>query len=205
MPDCGRIAPDAYLRWDVPLDCARAKPAGHGHHRKLEIDPTRHPGLLSLFRFPSCPVTDIGTLKKHESVHAIEDALLRIPHLQPVQLGQSGFGEPSRKLLVEVLPPVLVLYLKRFVYDASANGVVKINKAVQFAPELEIPPGTVFSFVFLVLAKTKNPSCLGRSRNHGAHFREICGACALQASWGALSPRRVRGQRKLYGRCAPPE
>ena len=76
-----------------------------------------------------------------------------------MQLGQSGLGEPSRKLLVEVVPPVLVVHLKRFVYDASANGMVKIKKPVQFAPELEIPPGTVFCFVFLVLAKTKN-SCI---------------------------------------------
>ena len=135
--------------------------------------------------FHHIPVTDIGILKKHESVHAVEDALLRIRHLQPVQLSQSGFGEASRKLLVEVLPPVLVLHLKRFVYDASANDVVKINKLVQFAPELGIPLGTVFCFVFLVLSKTK---CLGQSRNHGAHRREICGACTLQASWGALSP-----------------
>ena len=129
-------------------------------------------------------IADIGILQKHESVHAIEDALLRIS--QPVQLGQSGFGEASQKLLVEVLPPVLVLQLKRFVYDASANGIVKVNKSVQFAPELEVPPGAVFCFVFLVLARTKNPSCFGRSRNHGAHCGEICGAYALQASWGAL-------------------
>ena len=110
--------------------------------------------------FHHIPVTDIRILQKHESVHAMEDALLRIPHLQPVQLGQSGLGEPSRKLLVEVLPPVLVLHLKRFVYDASANGVVKINKPVQFGPELEVPPGTVFCFVFLVLAKTKSSLAL---------------------------------------------
>jgi hypothetical protein len=28
----------------------------------------------------------------------------------------------------------------------AADGIVKINKYVQFAPELEIPSGTIFHF-----------------------------------------------------------
>jgi ubiquitin carboxyl-terminal hydrolase 10 len=47
-------------------------------------------------------------------------------------------------VLIEVLPPVLVLHLKRFVYNAAANDVVKIGKPIQFSPELEIPLGTDF-------------------------------------------------------------
>jgi ubiquitin carboxyl-terminal hydrolase 10 len=50
-------------------------------------------------------------------------------------------------MLLEVLPPVLVLHLKRFLYDAAADGIVKISKPVRFAPELEIPLGMIFSFV----------------------------------------------------------
>jgi hypothetical protein len=112
--------------------------------------------------------TDIETLQKHDSVHAIEDALARISHLQPVQLGPSGSSEASQQVLIEVLPPVLVLHLKRFLYDVAAGGIVKISKPVQFAPELEIPLGTIFSFVSFVLAVTKNHSWLGR--NHGVRF-----------------------------------
>ena len=96
-------------------------------------------------------MTDIETLQKHESVHAVEDALARIRHLQPVQLDQSGLGDTSQKVLVEGLPPILVLHLKRFV---SADGIVKISKPVQFAPELKIPLGTIFSFVSPLLAET---------------------------------------------------
>ena len=80
-------------------------------------------------------------------MHAIEDALTRISHLQPVQLGPSGGGEASQQVLIEALPPVLVLHLKRFLYDASADGIVKIIKPVQFAAELEIPLGMIFLFV----------------------------------------------------------
>ncbi|KAF8467101.1 hypothetical protein DFH94DRAFT_639069 [Russula ochroleuca] len=75
----------------------------------------------------------------HDSVYAIENALARVSHLQPVQLGPSGLGEASQQVLIEALPPVLVLHLKRFQYDVAADGIVKISKPVQFAPELEIP------------------------------------------------------------------
>ena len=160
-------------------------------------------------RFPSpystnVLVTEIENVQKHDLVHAIEDALARITHLQPVQLGPSGRGEASQQVFVEVLPPILVLHLKRFLYD-SADGIVKVSKHVRFAPELEIPLGEIFSFVCPVLAKAQNPSCLGRSRNHGTRCWEIFGASALQAVWCALPPRRVRRQRTLYCRCAPPE
>jgi ubiquitin carboxyl-terminal hydrolase 10 len=93
-------------------------------------------------------VTDtIELLQKHDSVYAIEDALARISHLQPVELGPSGLSEASQQVLVEALPSVLVLHLKRFLYDVVADGIVKISKAVRFAPELEIlveiPLGTI--------------------------------------------------------------
>ena len=89
-------------------------------------------------------VTDI---QKHYSVCAIENAVSRISHLRPVQLGPSGVGEGSQQVLIETLPPVLVLHLKRFLNDAAADGIVKISKPVRFAEELEIPLGMVSSLV----------------------------------------------------------
>jgi hypothetical protein len=47
-------------------------------------------------------------------------------------------------VLIEALPPVLIIHLKRFYDDAAADGVVKNHKPVQFSPELEIPLGTIF-------------------------------------------------------------
>ena len=97
-------------------------------------------------------VTDIETLQKHDSVLAIEDALKLFLDQQTVQLGPSG--EASQQVLIEALPPVLVLHLKRFLYDKTTNSTLKTKKSVQFGRELEIPPGTIFfSFVSLVLAK----------------------------------------------------
>jgi ubiquitin carboxyl-terminal hydrolase 10 len=90
-------------------------------------------------------------------VLAIEDAVARISHLQPVQLGPSGSSEESKKqVLIEVLPSVLVLHLKRFLYDVATDGIVKISKSIQFAPQLEIPLGTNSSFIYTMLAKSHN-------------------------------------------------
>ena len=100
-------------------------------------------------------------------MHAVEDALVSILHPKPVQLGPFGSSEASQ--LVEKLPPVLVLHLKRFLYDVTTDGIVKIKKPVQFAPELEIPLGAIFSFVSFVLARAKIFSWFCRSRNHGTH------------------------------------
>jgi ubiquitin carboxyl-terminal hydrolase 10 len=80
-------------------------------------------------------------------VCTIEDALARISHPQTVQLGPSGARAANQQVLVEVLPPVLVLHPERFLYNAEADGIVKISKPIQFAPELDIPLGTGFSFV----------------------------------------------------------
>jgi hypothetical protein len=143
-----------------------------------------------------------------DSVHTVEDALAYISRPQPVHVGQSSSSEVSQQVQIEALPSVLVLHLERFLYDAAADGIVKISKPVQFPPELEIPLGksfSTFSFVSPVLLKAKNPFRLGWSRNHGTHDREIFGAGALQALWGVKPPRRVRRQRALYGRLTPSE
>ena len=100
-------------------------------------------------------------------MQTIEDALARISHLQPVELDQSGFREASQQVLINALPPVLVLHVKRFLCDVAAGGMFKISKHVQFAPELEIPLGTIFCFVSAVQARAKDPPCLGWYRNHG--------------------------------------
>jgi ubiquitin carboxyl-terminal hydrolase 10 len=42
--------------------------------------------------------------------------------------------------LIESLPPILVLHLKRFLYDTQVGDVVKVGKPISFTPELEIDP-----------------------------------------------------------------
>jgi hypothetical protein len=111
-------------------------------------------------------VTDIEPLQKHDSVQVIEDALAHISHLQPVELGPSSDSEASQQVLIEALPSVLVLHLERFLYDVAAGGIVKVSKAIQFAPELKNLHGTIISFSRM-LAKAKNLSM----------------SCLVQKSW----------------------
>jgi hypothetical protein len=64
-----------------------------------------------------------------------------------VQVSTSGLDNASEQVLIEALPPVLVLHLNRVRFDAAAGGMTKIGKSIQFAPELEIPLSTIFPFI----------------------------------------------------------
>jgi len=46
--------------------------------------------------------------------------------------------EAFRNLSLEELPPILILHLKRFVYDGKTGGVQKVMKQVEFSVDLEI-------------------------------------------------------------------
>ena len=140
-----------------------------------------------------------------DSVNIIQDALGHISQPQPVQVGQSNLSGTSQQVHIEHLPPVLVLHLKRFLYDVVTDGTTKINKHVQFPPELEIPLGTNSSSLLPMAAKINNPSWLDWYRNYGTRFREFCEAGTLQTSWSALPPWRVCGQQTLFSRRAPIE
>jgi len=81
---------------------------------------------------------------QREQVHTISDALQFISHPQSVQVtSQTRPGvtvEASQQVMIETLPPVLVLHLKRFLYDTQVGGVVKIGKPISFTPDLDIDP-----------------------------------------------------------------
>ncbi|KAF9014213.1 hypothetical protein BDQ17DRAFT_1419116 [Cyathus striatus] len=80
-----------------------------------------------------------------DTIHTIEDALAHISQPQPVQVthpSRPGVTvEASQQVLIESLPSVLVLHMKRFWYDPAVGGVVKVGKQVRFGPELTIGPG----------------------------------------------------------------
>ena len=72
------------------------------------------------------------------------------------QVGASGLDDASQQVLIEALPPVLVLHLNRVRYDVAAGCIKKIGRSIQLAPELEIPHGTIFTF--LAAAEAENTS-----------------------------------------------
>ncbi|KZT71339.1 cysteine proteinase [Daedalea quercina L-15889] len=84
---------------------------------------------------------------QRDTVHSIKDALQSISQPQPVQISQPTrpgvVVEATQQALIELLPPVLVLHLKRFHYDTNVGDVVKIGKQVAYGPELDISPDLV--------------------------------------------------------------
>jgi ubiquitin carboxyl-terminal hydrolase 10 len=59
-----------------------------------------------------------------------------------------GAVDASQQVLIEALPPVLVLHVKRFYYDTAVGGVVKVGKPIKFGAELDVGTGTHCSFSF---------------------------------------------------------
>lgn len=47
--------------------------------------------------------------------------------------------DATKQVFIETLPPVLILHLKRFIYDAKAGGVLKSHKIISYDTELDIP------------------------------------------------------------------
>jgi ubiquitin carboxyl-terminal hydrolase 10 len=90
------------------------------------------------------PLTSHHITPQREHIHTVEDALAYISHPQPVSVSGASAGrmvEASQQVLIESLPPVLVLHVKRFLYDAASGGVVKVGRRVGFGPELEFGAG----------------------------------------------------------------
>ncbi|KAI1492552.1 hypothetical protein F5X96DRAFT_373059 [Biscogniauxia mediterranea] len=82
---------------------------------------------------------DIGS----PQVHNIVDALKGLTRPETLH---GDFSSPrgrdaiaTKQVFIESLPPVLILHLKRFQFDAEGTGTVKIWKKVGYPLELEIP------------------------------------------------------------------
>lgn len=101
----------------------------------------RVPGLKdSITTEPYQPLQlDIGS----PDVRNVVDALRRLTN--PERL-QGDFNSPrgkdivaTKQVFIESLPPVLILHLKRFQFDAEGHGTIKIWKKIGYPLELEIP------------------------------------------------------------------
>lgn len=81
-----------------------------------------------------------------EDVKTLRDALQHISHPQSVQISiptrPGAILDATQQVLIDALPPVLILHMKRFLYDTKVGDVVKVGKQVSFSQELDIPSGT---------------------------------------------------------------
>ncbi|KAF2010712.1 cysteine proteinase [Aaosphaeria arxii CBS 175.79] len=71
------------------------------------------------------------------AINNISDALKAMTHLETLDGSTRGARASTKQVFIESLPPVLILHLKRFHYDA--NGPQKIWKKIGYPLDLEIP------------------------------------------------------------------
>ena len=79
-----------------------------------------------------------------DAVNTIADALRQISVPETVQTwstAKKANVDATKTVYLEATPPVLMLHLKRFVYDPQRGEVGKKDKAVAYPEGLVIPPG----------------------------------------------------------------
>ncbi|KAL7949469.1 hypothetical protein V8C42DRAFT_351044 [Trichoderma barbatum] len=121
-----------------------------GHNTSTPITKIFGGLLRSEFRVPG--LKDSITTERYQplqldigspDVRNVVDALRGLT--RPERL-QGDFNSPrgkdvvaTKQVFIESLPPVLILHLKRFQFDAEGHGTVKIWKKIGYPLELEIP------------------------------------------------------------------
>ena len=129
------------------------------------VTTTRRPGPLTHF-FALLSRMYLDYLPQNASYSPIQSGLFKTPsatpHISQPLVDPSGPGKAGEQItvlrVIEVLPPVLVLHLKRFSYDGATGGLVKTGKPIQLSPGLDIPSCTIPSFIFPHGSKAENPS-----------------------------------------------
>lgn len=146
--------------------------------------------------------------KQPDHVLGIEDALLHLttPESLPDFMSSRGVRtqDASKQVFVDALPPVLLLHLKRFLYD-EVGGVQKSTKKVAYGTELTIDERVMSAPLRAQVGKD------------GAKYELFGGesrlACVLPpgrqrvlienlyAAHSRLPPRSASIRRALYRRC----
>jgi ubiquitin carboxyl-terminal hydrolase 10 len=55
-------------------------------------------------------------------------------------IARGGAADATKQVFIETVPPILVVHIKRFLYDG--HGVQKSNKVLLYKTYLEIPNGS---------------------------------------------------------------
>jgi ubiquitin carboxyl-terminal hydrolase 10 len=80
---------------------------------------------------------------QHPEITSLNEALLKNFDSEEIEgyknQKTNQVVKATRSLSLEELPAILILHMKRFVYDAKTGGVQKTLKPVEFSVDLEIP------------------------------------------------------------------
>jgi ubiquitin C-terminal hydrolase len=84
------------------------------------------------------------TVLMNNKDEVIEDCIRSMTKSEILEDFQTQKGNKTTKqALIETLPPILMISLKRFVYDVQQNTTLKIDDYIQFKGTLEIPNETI--------------------------------------------------------------
>lgn len=126
-----------------------------------------------------------------DHVRTIEDALanLTLPEPLPDFVNRTGVRvEATKQVYLETFPPVLILHLKRFLYD-NVGGVQKSGKSIGYGTELEIRED--------IIAPTKRMGKLVRYQLFGGTFLSFDTSIAWLTPLSTQSSTTTASRRKV--------
>ncbi|KAJ3040198.1 hypothetical protein HDV00_011295 [Rhizophlyctis rosea] len=119
--------------------------------RRMEAEPSPISGIFSgtvrsVLRRPgqrdSANTEPFQTLQLDISpptVHSLQNALTNLTQPEVLE-GYHPTSKAIKQNLLETLPPILILHLKRFVYDTETSSIRKLHKHVEYPITLNIRP-----------------------------------------------------------------
>jgi hypothetical protein len=79
-------------------------------------------------------------------VHSIDASILKISTPEVIDdFASKGNAQTTKQFLFEQVPPVLILFLKRFVFDKGQNKAQKVLKHISFGEKLVLPESVMTS------------------------------------------------------------
>ena len=102
---------------------------------------------------------------QHQNITSVRDALYHFTHKEQIYLNDA---KCYRRETLESLPPVLILHLKRFIFDDAAKSCQKLMKEIDFDVDMTISDD-MMSAVGTTLAAERRYHLFGVVYHHGSH------------------------------------
>jgi hypothetical protein len=157
----------------------------------------------------------LGLDIQSEEVLTIEDALNELSRPETVQVSSSSgtLIDGSKQYLIDDLPLILILHLKRFQYDPTLKDVIKQRKVIRFDSDLVIPKSrSSLYFQSSVLTVTRRHLFYCTQKSENTQLQIICWYVTIVTNpsnikfvSSALSPWHLCYWWALYPGCSSSE
>ncbi|XP_063681091.1 ubiquitin carboxyl-terminal hydrolase 10-B-like [Bolinopsis microptera] len=102
---------------------------------------------------------------QHQNITSVRDALCHFTHKEQIYLNDV---KCYRRETLESLPPVLILHLKRFIFDDAAKSCQKLLKEIDFNIDMTISDD-MMSAIGTTLTAERRYHLFGVVYHHGSH------------------------------------